>query len=128
MLIGRHSIDIEGLTDEIGVRSYNQTYIMPGSEIAKYLIYCYDIVNNDKTVHNINMCYYIYNIYFALLNERGGDGDPVSFIRYYEKRYDPDDQISKLKPIFEYDKFLEIMSNTSSKLFDPSAWIRHTNE
>ena len=131
LIICQDDVEFSGLSDEIAVSAFNIYYLLPDSQIAKYLISCLDRFEIERNDENYMKVYFIIFIIFEIFN-RGMQISNIENILYRFERRHQDEYRSiitlrgslKIRDIIDPMELNDIIEGTNWKIFDPSAWVR----
>jgi len=131
LIICYGGVEVSGLSDEIAVSAFDIFYLLPDSQIAKYLISClnrFQIERNDEDYMKI---YFIIFILFEIFTRGIQISNIENILDRFEQRHQDAYQSLKtlreplrIRDIIDPMELNGIIEGTNWKIFDPSAWVR----
>lgn len=121
--VAQDAIPIEGVIDEIAIRAFGYTYILPNTLLADYLLKVFNFTDRPsrRPGSHIETC----GILFII--QRLVD-------RKYKLPLEADDLqwlvpelVKRSNPEILSPEFLDVINSTNWKIFDPLAWVRGYN-
>ena len=122
--VGEGNCQISGLSDEMAVRAFGNTYILPGSALSKLLLSLIARAHEEQNHQAWCACFLSLNLTYQLL----GTGEPPDreALRALADRIWTS-ELSVRRPLgetLEIERMLDVMLKTSWRMFDPGAWTR----
>jgi hypothetical protein len=115
--IGRHGITIDGQIDEVAVRSLGATFLLPDTDLARFLIDWIGKIEQIRSQEVVLMTFAIFGVIGILLDHYTADA---------EKSRLTDELIELMGTVKLPDlaQLSTLIRNTKWKMFYPSAWTR----
>ena len=131
LIICHGGVEVSGVSDEIAVSAFNIIYLLPDSQIAKYLISWLDRFQIERNDEDYMKVYFIIFIIFEIFEKGMQISNIENILHHFEQRHQDvyRSRINLRKPlrirdIIEPMELNDIIEGTNWKIFDPSAWVR----
>jgi len=131
MIICQDDVEFSGLSDEIAVCAFDIIYLLPDSQIAKYLISCLDCFKIERNDENYMKVYFIIYIIFEIFAKGMQISNIENILYRFEQRHQDEyrsriklREILRIRDIFDPMELNNIIEGTNWNIFDPLAWVR----
>jgi Histidine kinase-, DNA gyrase B-, and HSP90-like ATPase len=131
MIICQDDVEVSGMSDEIAVRAFDIIYLLPDSQIAKYLISWLDRFQIERNDEDYMMVYFITFLIFEIFDNRMQISNIENILDRFEQGHQNEYQrlinsrgTLRIRDIIDPMELNDIIEGTNWKIFDPSAWVR----
>jgi len=131
IIICQDDMEFSGLSDEIAVCAFDIIYLLPDSQIAKYLISCLDRFKIERNDENYMKVYFIIVIIFEIFDKGMQISNIENILDRFEQKHQDEyrNRINlreplRIRDIIDSMELNTIIEGTNWKIFDPSAWVR----